>query len=239
MRYEQTLAWLRPWRRRSSAWGAVLDAQHILLASLALQGSGAVRVAAFEHQHAPPDLGPPEMRDSWLVTQLRQASAQLPRRERTLALALHHSRCRQGVYQPASVLGPDQLSAEVQLEAANALGVGPHEVGFDYEVQTETDAEPPSVLWAACRYQELLHWRAHARRAGWHLPVVEPEHQAARRATSCLRGDARAQWAQSPQDWQFERRPVRSLDEAEWQALQAAPQWGALVACGAALGLLA
>lgn len=237
MRQKQAFAWLMAWRRRTSAWGAVLDAQHILLASLALQPQGALRVAVFEHLQVPDDVVSPEARDSWLVAQLRRASAHLPRRERHLALALHESRCRQGVYQPSADGRADRLAAEVQLEAAHALGVAAHEVGFDFELPS--DPESPGVAWAACRRQDLLHWQDHARQAGWRLPLVEPEQQAAHRAASCLRGDAVTCWSQSPQDWQFDRTPVRSLDETACQALRASPQWGPLVACGAALGLMA
>jgi len=241
MRLEQIPERLRAWRRRTLAWGALLDDQRVLLVSLAVQSTGSVRVATLEHPHATP-VGPQpaQAREGRLVERLRAAGAQLPRRERMLALALHHSRCGEGVYQPPPQLDPGQLAAEVQLEAAQALGVQPHEVGFDFDVQPDRDdvANPP-VLWMACRREDLQQCAEQARHAGWQLPLVEPEHQAARRAASCLRGDARLQWAQSPQDWQFECRPVRSLDEAQWRAWQAAPQWGALVACGAALGLLA
>lgn len=239
MRQEQVLAWWTAWRRRTSAWGAVLDAQHILLVALAAQSHGPVRVAVFEHQHSPAELLPPEARDSGLVAQLRQVSAQLPRRERRLALALHESRCSQGQCRLDPDLPMAQLVAEVQLEAAQAMGVAPQEVGFDFELQDDPATRSRVVHWAACRRQDLQHWQDHARRAGWRLPLVEPEHQAAHRAACCLQGEAWANWAQSPQDWQFERSPVRDLDEGLWQAVRASPQWGPLVACGAALRLMA
>lgn len=235
------LSWgrLMAWRRRQSAWGALLDEQQILLASLVLQANGSVRVAVFGHQHTPVGLVPPDERDDWLVQQLRAASAHLPRRERTLALALHASRCRQGVYQPTAGLGPRQWLADVQLEAAMALAVAPDEVGFDVDPPFDAHSTPPQVHWAACLRQDLQRWQGQAQSAGWRLPVVEPEHQAARRAAVCLRGDARSHGAQSPQDWQFDRVASRALDDAQWQRVQSSPQWGALVACGAALGLLA
>lgn len=239
MPLQQTLGWLGAWRRRASAWGALLGEEHILLASLAVQSTGSVRVAVFEQEQAPAGLGAHGARDHWLVQRLRAASARLPRRERALALALHAGRCRQGEYLAAAGLNPSQLAAEVQLEAASALGVAPAEVGFDFALLPGSPAAVQPVQWAACTHQDLQHWQDHARRAGWRLPVVEPEHQAARRAASCLRGDAQLLWAQSPQDWQFERRPVRRLDDAIWQAVQTLPQWGPLVACGAALGLMA
>lgn len=238
MQYPQIQGWWRRWWRRTSTWGALLDDQQILLASLRVQASGSVRVAVFEHQHTPVGLVHPQERDAWLVQQLRAVSAPLPRSARTMVLALHESRCRQGVYQPSGQLSPSQLAAEVQLEAASALGVTPQAVGFDFETRSTPGSDVSMVPWAACLREDLQHWQDQARRAGWRLPVVEPEHQAAKRAAECLRGEAQLHWVQSPQDWQFERRPVRVLDPAEWQQLRASAQWGALVACGAALGAL-
>lgn len=239
MHHPLSLGRLLAWRRRQSAWGALLDENQILLASLVLQSNGSVRVAVFEHQHTPVGLVPPDARDAWLVQQLRSISVHLPRRERCLALALHASRCRQGVYPVPTGLSPRQCLADVQLEAASALGAAPDEVGFDVGPPFEVSTAAPMLHWAACLRQDLHRWQGQARQAGWRLPVVEPEHQAARRAALCLHGDARAHWAQSPQDWLFDREASRTLDDAQWQTLQISPQWGALVACGAALGLLA
>lgn len=235
MQHLHNRSWLVPWRRRTSAWGALLDAQQILLASLVVQGGGTVRVAVLEHQHTPAGLTLPSARDDWLVQQLRAASAPLPRSARRMALALHESRCRQGIFQVPPHLSPQQLAAEVQLEAAKAFDVEPDAVGFDFDVPAPGDA----VRWAACLRNDLQLWQSHARRAGWRLPLVEPEHQAARRAAEHWPDELQRLWAQSPQDWQFERAPTRRLDEAEWAQGPSAPQWGALVACGAALGVLA
>ena len=92
--------------------------------------------------------------------------------------------------------------------------------------------------WVACLHQELTQWRQQARAAGWRLPLVEPEFQAAQRAAQCLRGKEQPDWAESPQDWQFERTAQRALDDVDWARLRAAPMWKRLVACGAALGVL-
>lgn len=235
------LSWRRlmAWRRRPSAWGALLGEQQILLASLVVQANGSVRVAVFEHQHTPAGLVPPDESEGWLVQQLRAASANLPRQERCLGLALQAGRCRQGVYQAAAGGGPRQWLADVRLEAAMALAAGPDEIGFDVDPPFDAHSTPPLVHWAACLRQDLQRWQDQAQRAGWRLPVVEPEQQSARRAALCLHGDVRALAAQSPQDWLFDLQARRTLGDAQWQALQSAPQWGALVACGAALGLLA
>ena len=85
---------------------------------------------------------------------------------------------------------------------------------------------------------ELEHWQGHARSAGWRLPVVEPEHQAARRAAMALLAEHWQQWATSAQDWQFGLTPQREMSEQDCEQLRASVMWGPLVACGAALGAL-
>lgn len=226
------------WRRsRHSAWGAMLDQQEILLAALSLQQTGGVRVVVFEHLHAPEGLVHLSERDDWLVQTLRGLGAHLPPRLRTMALALSEDRCRQGVLEGLSQ-DPRRWPAEVQLEAADAWGVGPEAVGFDFRIEDDGQAQGLRVHWAACLREELQQWRQHARSAGWRLPVVEPERQAAQRAAMCLRGDTLQQWAESPQDWQFSRAAQRAWAEVDWPRLQDGPMWKPLVACGAALGAL-
>lgn len=219
-------------RRRTKAWGALLDQQEILVVALALQKTGAVRVMVFERQHAPEGLVQLSQRDDWLVQALRGLGSHLPARHRTMALALDDERCRQGVMAHDAALSTQQLQAEVQLEAAAAWGMAPDDVGFDFHVVAS------QVHWAACQREDLQQWQGHARSAGWRLPVVEPGGQAARRAALHLRGDSDGHWADSPQDWQFSRTPERVLADVDWSSLQAGPSWPPLVACGAALGVL-
>lgn len=219
-------------RRYTHAWGALLGQQEILVAALALQKNGAVRVMVFERQYAPEGLVQLAERDDWLVQTLRALGSHLPANRRTMALALDPQRCRQGVLVNGEGQGVGQLQAEVQLEAAAAWNVSPDEVGFDFQ------ASDHEVHWAACLRDDLQQWRGHARSAGWRLPVVEPGHQAARRAALHMRGDSGGHWADSPQDWQFSHQPERRLTEVDWPSLQAGPLWPPLVACGAALGVL-
>lgn len=227
------------WRRqRPWTWGAMLDQREILLAALSLQQNGGVRVVVFEHLHAPEGLVQLGQRDDWLVQNLRGLGKHLPVRLRTMALALGEDRCRRGVLKNGTVQHLRHLAAEVRLEAAAAWGVGPEAVGFDFRVEDAQGPEGASVHWAACLSEELRRWRQHARNAGWRLPVVEPEQQAAQRAAMCLSGDALEQWAQSPQDWQFAREPQRAWTDVDWTRLQDGPMWKPLVACGAALGAL-
>lgn len=239
MRESRRARWWTSWRRRSlTAWGSLLDEQEILLAALSVQQAGGVRVLLFEHLRAPPGLSDAAARDNWLVQTLRGPGAHLPARLRTMALALREGRCRQGVLELPADLREAAWVAEVQLEAAAALGVAPSEVGFDFQVRPAASQGLRQLHWAACLRIELEHWQRHARSAGWRLPVVEPEHQAARRAAMALRGDPMQHWAVSPQDWQFSLTPERALSESDSRVLQSSPMWGPLVACGAALGAL-
>ena len=225
------------WRPRTSAWGAMLGEQEILLAAVALQPTGLARVVVFEHLHAPDGLVHPAERDDWLVQTLRGSGAHLPARLRTMALALGDDRCRQGVFEWDGAGAPRQLEVEIQLEAAAAWGVAADAVGFDFSTDP-SPAHGAQVHWAACLREDLAKWRQHARSAGWRLPVVEPGPQAAQRAAVCLRGDTWQQGAESPQDWQFSLTPERDADQLDWPYLRARALWKPLVACGAALGAL-
>ena len=229
------------WRRqRASAWGAMLDEQEILLVALSRQQTGGIRVVVFEHLHAPEGLVHLTERDSWWVQTLRQLGSHLPSRRRSMAIALGQGRCREGVMDVQAAADARQLAAQVQLEAASAWGVGPQEVGFDYQIKTEGESmvedRPCRVVWAACQRQELEQWQQHARSAGWRLLAVEPQRQALERAALCLRGDGSERWADSPQDWQFDPAPQRAWHDVDWARLQAGPLYKPLVACGAALG---
>ena len=228
------------WRRlRTSAWGAMLDQQDILLAALSWQPTGVVRVMVYEHQHAPQGLVHLSERDDWLVQTLRSLGAHLPQQLRTMVLALGDGRCRQGVLNWEGATDLRRLQAEVQLEAAAVWGVDADAVGFDFHIEPGASTGAlQQVHWAACLQDELRRWQQHARHAGWRLPVVEPEQQAVRRAAMHLRGETWRHWAESPQDWQFSRTPERDLSESDWTALQHGPMWRPLVACGAALGVL-
>ena len=230
------------WRRqRASAWGALLDRQEIMLAALSFQKTGSVRVMVYEHLHAPEGLVHLSERDQWLVQSLRSLGSSLPSPARTMVLALTEGRSRQGVFDWDGPQDMRRLASEVQLEAAQAWGVDPEAVGFDFRLQAGVAADGHAVQqvhWAACLREELRQWQLHARQAGWRLPVVEPDVQAARRAALHLRGDSAQHWAESARDWQFDRTPQRQLSEVDWSWLQGAAVWRPLAACGAALGAL-
>ncbi len=231
-------AWRMGRRQRSSAWGALLDRHDLLLAALSLQQTGGVRVVVFEHLHAPEGLVHLSEQDDWLAQGLQGLRGRWPATAKTLALALGEERCRQGVLEGLPRGDPQRLLGEVRLEAAAVWGVGPDAVGFDFRTEDPGGEAGLQVHWAAGLLEPLQDWQRHVRNAGWRLPLVEPEMQAALRAATCLSEDTLRHWAVSPQDWQFSLAPQRTGAELPWSRLQASPLWRPLVACGAALGAL-
>ena len=231
-------AWRMGRRQRSSAWGALLDRHDLLLAALSLQQTGGVRVVVFEHLHAPEGLVHLSEQDDWLAQGLQGLRGRWPATAKTLALALGEERCRQGVLAGVLRGDPQRLLGEVRLEAAAVWGVGPDAVGFDFRTEDPGGEAGLQVHWAAGLLEPLQDWQRHVRNAGWRLPLVEPEMQAALRAATCLSEDTLRHWAVSPQDWQFSLAPQRPGAELPWPRLQASPLWRPLVACGAALGAL-
>lgn len=225
---------LTGWRRqRASAWGGVLDQQEILVAALSAQQTGAVRVQGFERLHVPEGLV--HLSDGGGGWQ-RAWRGPLPKRLRTMALAITETHCRQGLLHWQGPQDHRILAAEVQLEAAAAWGVDPAALGFDFQCQAQASEGAGTVVWAACLREALDQWQQHVRGAGWRLAGVEPEQQAAQRAVVCLRGDMLQHWAQSPQDWQFDRTPQRAATDVDWLSLKGGALWMPLVACGAAMG---
>lgn len=229
------------WRRaHTSAWGAVLDGHAIMLAALSRQKSGTVRVVLYEQGLAPQDLLQSAERDHWLLQSLQAQGAHWPAHARVMVLALDGQRCREGHFDWPQAPELRRLQAEVMLEAALAWGVGPDAVAFDFRVEAPGPdglAAPAQVHWAACLLQERQQWQAHARRAGWRLPAVEPVSQAVQRAATHLRTETMGH-AASARDWQFDPAPQRSPSDVDMQHWRDSPLWRPLAACGAALGAL-
>ena len=143
--------------------------------------------------------------------------------------------------------GPSDCEAEVQLEAARALGLEPQEVSFDWQAAPLSDGVVAQLQWVACPQSAVEQLNQCVRRAGWQLASVEPELQAAQRAAACLSGGLSVLLTRPAQDWQFDLALLpnnlakgagmvtpSSLDAALREALQtsAGPR---LVAAGLAL----
>ena len=99
---------------------------------------------------------------------------------------------------------PSDGEAEVQLEAARALGLEPQEVSFDWQADPLSDGVVAQWQWVACAQSAVEQFNQCARRAGWQLASVEPEWQAAQRAASCLSGGMSVLLTRPAQDWRFD-----------------------------------
>jgi hypothetical protein len=100
--------------------------------------------------------------------------------------------------------GPSDCEAEVQLEAARALGLEPQEVSFDWQANPLSDGVVAQLQWVACAQSTVEQFNQCVRRVGWQLASVEPELQAAYRAASCLSGGMSVVLTRPVQDWQFD-----------------------------------
>ncbi|WP_353236637.1 hypothetical protein [Limnohabitans sp.] len=101
-------------------------------------------------------------------------------------------------------LEPSDCEAEVQLEAARALGLEPQLVSFDWQADPLADGVVAQLQWVACAQSTVEQFNQCIRGADWQLASMEPELQAAHRAASCLSGGMSVLLTRPAQDWQFE-----------------------------------
>jgi hypothetical protein len=152
-----------------------------------------------------------------------------------------------GVLELPAHLPRDDWAAEVQLEAAQLLGLAPDEVNFDFQPDPVSEGLLSRVHWVGCDQARILALRDGVRSAGWRLDSVEPALHAAQRAACHLKGGLDSLLTQAPQDWQFDLIPNLSpgqnlrtseLDPGSERVLKQALQSAAgprLVASGLAL----
>jgi hypothetical protein len=152
-----------------------------------------------------------------------------------------------GVLELPAQLPRDDWAAEVQLEAAQLLGLAPDEVNFDFQPDPVSEGLLSRVHWVGCDQARILALRDGVRSAGWRLDSVEPALHAAQRAACHLKGGLDSLLTQAPQDWQFDLTPNLSpgqnlrtseLDPGSERVLKQALQSAAgprLVASGLAL----
>jgi Tfp pilus assembly PilM family ATPase len=232
-----------PFRRITRAWGVALDERGVTLVCLGRTTGDAVRVLHTLHLLAPAWAQAPDSHHDWLVDALREASAQEVRRHRRLVLALPMERCHSGVLELPVALDLEALQAEVQIEAAQSLGVSTQDVSFDFHMEAETLAETRRVHWRACLRSEVQAWQRHTQAAGWRLPAIEDQAQAARRGAQLVRGGVHQLLTQAHRDWQFSD-PVQgdgaanALPDEALTLLRGISAWAWLCACGAALRAL-
>lgn len=230
-------------RRRTRAWGVASADQSVSLVCLGRSDGQVVRVLNALHMALPDWTQAPDMHQDGLVQMLGEFSGQEGRRHRRLVLALPMARCQSGQLECPLTLGAEALQAEVQLEAAQQLKVPASQVSFDFEVQRTNGAQTQRVQWLACLRNEVYAWHRHTRAAGWRLPAIEHQEQAARRAAQALQGGVKNLLSQAHQDWQF--RAIGMADgagDAWWDealiSVRDTPAWAWLCACGAGLRAL-
>jgi hypothetical protein len=150
-----------------------------------------------------------------------------------------------GVLELPAQLPRDDWAAEVQLEAAQLLGLAPDEVNFDFQPDPVSEGLLSRVHWVGCDQARILALRDGVRSAGWRLDSVEPALHAAQRAACHLKGGLESLLTQAPQDWQFDLslhpgqlQPLAGVDVGPDRVLQQALHSAAgprLVASGLAL----
>lgn len=219
---------LGPWPLRPRAWGVFWNPPTLWRLAVLRQADGA-RVQGVQSLHWPEGLAhlSPEP-GSWSEPVL--PAQPWPRPRPPLGLALAQDLCRQGQGALGHPTAWADTCAQVQWQAAQALGLDAHAVAFD--LQAHADG---TLHWCACAQAHTQPWQTLAWAQRWRLHRAEPETQAAERALRHWRADPHTAWATPAQDWRFDLQH-RLHDAAELPALQGTPAWSALVACGAALG---
>jgi hypothetical protein len=236
-------SWSRLWRQwiggpARQSWGLACDGPEWALVGLSWHSAAGVRVNATEKITAitkdPGGLG--------FGHGLRQLAI---RSRQRISVALAEDEVMTGVLELPAQLPRDDWAAEVQLEAAQLLGLAPDEVNFDFQPDPVSDGLLSRVHWVGCDQARIRALRDGVRMAGWRLDSVEPAWYAAHRAASHLKGGLDSLLTQAPQDWQFDLsphlghgQPSAGIDLGMDRLLQQALQSAAgprLVASGLAL----
>ncbi|WP_090137790.1 pilus assembly protein PilM [Limnohabitans sp. DM1] len=183
---------------------------------------------------------------AWLSQALRQMGSPQSGVEKRLNMALPLVDLALGQIEFPAQLDEGDWVAEVQLEAAQALGLEPDEVNFDFQPEDTSRALVRRVQWVACAKSHIADLKKCTRAAGWQLATVEPELHAARRAANALQGGLPSLLTQPVLDWQFrlpgpddgphikEAAGLATGDAALLQAMSS-PVGARLVAAGLAL----
>jgi hypothetical protein len=176
------------------------DGQGWALVGLSFNKAVGVRVQVLERiTHSGPDLERGGFGDG-----LRQVGS---RSRQRISVALAENEMIAGVLELPAQLPLDDWAAEVQLEVAQLLGLGPDEVNFDFQTEPVSEGFLSRVHWVGCDQARILALRDGVRSAGWRLDSVEPAWHAARRAASHIKGGLDSLLTQAPQDWQFDLTP--------------------------------
>lgn len=232
------------WRQRrrvTAAWGCAIgeDAVHLV----ALGGSGGRCWRVLGSLQAPLAAAgtsttdeSPAIDAGTLRETLRAPGVRAFAEARHCALSLPPSRCVQGHASWPALWSQEEVAAQVMVEAAAALNLAPHALGFDYAPDGPTDDETVQRWrWAACARSELRPLRRAFRAVPLQLFAVEPAESAAQRAWQHLREGSSALWSLAVTDWHFEPLPQR---DGALELPGDVSDYPQLVACGLALAPL-
>lgn len=198
-------SWSRFWQHMahrpvSQAWGLACDGSGWALVGLSWHKAAGVRVHALE-KIAPNDS---DQEGAGFGLGLRQVAV---RSRQRVSVGLAEDEVIAGVLELPAQLPRDDWAAEVQLEAAQLLGLAPDEVNFDFQPDPVSEGLLSRVHWVGCDQARILALRDGVRSAGWRLDSVEPALHAAQRAACHLKGGLDSLLTQAPQDWQFDLTP--------------------------------
>ena len=198
-------SWSRFWQHMahrpvSQAWGLACDGSGWALVGLSWHKAAGVRVHALE-KIAPNDS---DQEGAGFGLGLRQVAV---RSRQRVSVGLAEDEVIAGVLEFPAQLPRDDWAAEVQLEAAQLLGLAPDEVNFDFQPDPVSEGLLSRVHWVGCDQARILALRDGVRSAGWRLDSVEPALHAAQRAACHLKGGLDSLLTQAPQDWQFDLTP--------------------------------
>jgi hypothetical protein len=212
----QFLSWLQQRlakRSTSQAWGLAPELDGWFLAGLSRDASPFLKLHTARYL---------------VVAQGDQGLTDLSHglRQSGIARGVFQGRCRvsmglamdqvaSGVIAMPVDLRSSEREAEVQLEAARALGLEPHQVSFDWQAAIQSDSKFHQVHWVACDKEWVDLFHLCVRRSGWQLASVEPVNHAARRAAVCLRGGLSSVLTQPVQDWQFDLSMLSEMETSE------------------------
>ena len=204
-------SWSRFWQHMahrpvSQAWGLACDGSGWALVGLSWHKAAGVRVHALE-KIAPNDS---DQEGAGFGLGLRQVAV---RSRQRVSVGLAEDEVIAGVLELPAQLPRDDWAAEVQLEAAQLLGLAPDEVNFDFQPDPVSEGLLSRVHWVGCDQARILALRDGVRSAGWRLDSVEPALHAAQRAACHLKGGLDSLLTQAPQDWQFDLTPNLSPDQ--------------------------
>lgn len=212
----QFVSWLQqqmPRRSSTLAWGLAPEWGGWFLVGLSQNASPFLKLHTAEHLPVPSE-------DQGLVDLshgLRQSAIAggVFQRRRRVNMGLAIEQVVSGVMAIPVDLGSSDREAEVQLEAARALGPEPHQVCFDWQTVVLSDGVAVQLHWVACDKDWVDLFQQCVRRSGWKLASVEPVNQAALRAARCLHGGLSSVLTQPVQDWQFDLSILSEIEASE------------------------